>query len=77
MRLLTQTKQQMQDNKAKDAHESKMIYMQDGWSRVKQTEGPKHTNTSGDYSTGAIVLLYQMLPRGQTTGTQTHTQRHA
>ena len=50
-----------------------MIYMQAGWSRVKQTEGPKHTNTSGDYSAGAIVVLHQMLLRGPTTSTDTHT----
>ena len=56
-----------------------MIYMQAGWSRVKQTEGPKHTNTSGDYSAGAIVVLHQMLLRGPTTSTDTHThtQNHA
>lgn len=41
----------LEDNKAISTHESKVIYMQSGWSRVKQTVGPKHTNTSGEYST--------------------------
>lgn len=63
----------MQDTKATRTHESKMIHMQRGWSTVKQTVGPKHTNTSGDYSTGAMVVLHQMLPRGPTTSTHTHT----
>lgn len=48
-----------------------MIYMQAGWFRVKQTVGPKHTNTSGDYSAGAVAVLHQMLPRSPTTNTHT------
>lgn len=59
-----------QDNKAKRTHESQMIYMQAGWSTVKQAVGPKHINTSGDYSVGVVVVLHQMLPRGSTTSTR-------
>lgn len=53
-----------------------MIYVQAGWFRVEQPVGPKHTNTSGDYSTGAAVVLHQMLPRGPTTSrhARTHTR---
>lgn len=53
----------MHVNKAKCTHESKIIFS------AKQTMGPEHTDTSGDCSTGATVVLYQMLPRGQTTST--------
>lgn len=41
------------------------------WFRVKQTVWPEYTNTSGDFSTGAMVVLHQMLPRGPTS-----THRH-
>lgn len=63
----------MPDKRGIHTHESTMIYMKAAWSTVKQTVGPKHTNTSGDYSTGAGVVLHQMLPRGSITSTHTHS----
>lgn len=52
----------------------KHICMQSGSSQGKHAVGPKHTNTSGDYSTGAMVVVQQMLPRGYTASTHTYTK---
>lgn len=70
MKIKTPTK----TNKHKQTKEMHMISM---WARnqfrVKQTVGPEYTNTSGDFSTGAMVVLHQMLPRGPTS---THRHNH-